>query len=85
MKTRPSLRTKRAAAWWPDWPNAVMLVAADIGSAYVDIDTHGMLVPTHNLNRLARECLLFTFHFGGSQRPDDATRRPPASKPCACV
>lgn len=81
MTIRPYLRTKRATAQSPKRPNIVLIMANDIDSANVDSNTHGMMLPTHNLDRLVREVLLFTDHFGGSLLPDDATRQPPASKP----
>lgn len=52
-----------AAAQTPERPNIVMIMADDIGPANVGIYTHGMMVPTPNIDRLAREGMLFTDHY----------------------
>lgn len=52
-----------AAAQTPQRPNIVMIMADDIGPANVGIYTHGMMVPTPNIDRLAREGMLFTDHY----------------------
>ncbi len=52
-----------AGAQSADRPNIVMIMADDIGPANVGIYTHGMMVPTPNIDRLAREGLLFTDHY----------------------
>jgi len=46
-----------------DRPNIVMIMADDIGPANVGIYTHGMMVPTPNIDRLAKEGMLFTDHY----------------------
>lgn len=44
-------------------PNIVMIMADDIGPANVGIYTHGLMVPTPNIDRLAKEGMLFTDHY----------------------
>lgn len=51
------------AAQSADRPNIVMIMADDIGPANVGIYTHGMMVPTPNIDRLAKEGMLFTDHY----------------------
>jgi arylsulfatase len=51
------------AAQTADRPNIVMIMADDIGPANVGIYTHGMMVPTPNIDRLAKEGMLFTDHY----------------------
>ena len=41
----------------------VMIMADDIGPANVGIYTHGLMVPTPNIDRLAKEGMLFTDHY----------------------
>jgi arylsulfatase len=57
------LASSLAGAQSSDRPNIVMIMADDIGPANVGIYTHGMMVPTPNIDRLAREGLLFTDHY----------------------
>ncbi len=44
-------------------PNILVIMADDIGPSNVGAYTHGMMVPTPNLDRIAREGLLFTDHY----------------------
>lgn len=44
-------------------PNILVIMADDIGPSNVGIYSHGMMVPTPNLDRIAREGLLFTDHY----------------------
>jgi arylsulfatase A-like enzyme len=44
-------------------PNIIMIMADDIGPANVGIYTHGLMVPTPNIDRLAKEGMLFTDHY----------------------
>jgi len=44
-------------------PNIIMIMADDVGYWNVGAYSHGMMVPTPNLDRLAREGMLFTDHY----------------------
>jgi arylsulfatase len=44
-------------------PNIIMIMADDVGYWNVGAYSHGMMVPTPNLDRLAREGILFTDHY----------------------
>ena len=44
-------------------PNILMITADDVGYFNVGAYSHGMMVPTPNIDRLAREGLLFTDHY----------------------
>ena len=46
-----------------DRPNILMIMADDIGPSNVGIYSHGMMVPTPNIDRLAKEGMLFTDHY----------------------
>jgi arylsulfatase len=52
-----------AVAQPADRPNILMIMADDVGISNVGAYTHGMMVPTPNLDRLAREGILFTDHY----------------------
>ncbi|MFN7508273.1 MAG: arylsulfatase [Betaproteobacteria bacterium] len=45
-------------------PNILVIMADDIGYANVGIYSHGMMVPTPNIDRIGREGILFTDHYG---------------------
>jgi arylsulfatase len=45
-------------------PNILVSMADDIGYANVGIYNHGMMVPTPNIDRIGREGILFTDHYG---------------------
>ena len=47
----------------PARPNILMIMADDVGYMNVGAYSHGMMVPTPNLDRLAREGMLFTDHY----------------------
>ena len=44
-------------------PNIIMMMADDVGYSNVGAYTHGMMVPTPNLDSLARDGILFTDHY----------------------
>ena len=44
-------------------PNIIMIMPDDVGITNVGAYSHGMMVPTPNIDRLAREGLLFTDHY----------------------
>nr|WP_295130289.1 arylsulfatase [uncultured Roseateles sp.] len=44
-------------------PNILVIMADDVGPSNVGAYTHGMMAPTPNLDRIAREGLLFTDHY----------------------
>ena len=44
-------------------PNILMIMADDVGYWNVGAYSHGMMVPTPNIDRLAREGILFTDHY----------------------
>ncbi len=47
-----------------DRPNILVIMADDIGYWNVGAYSHGMMVPTPNIDRIAREGMLFTDHYG---------------------
>jgi len=44
-------------------PNILVIMGDDIGYSNVGIYTHGMMVPTPNIDRIGREGILFTDHY----------------------
>jgi arylsulfatase len=52
-----------AAAAGKDRPNILMIMTDDVGYWNVGAYSHGMMVPTPNIDRLAGEGLLFTDHY----------------------
>ena len=56
-----------AGAWaqraLPERPNIVMIMGDDIGYWNVGAYSHGMMVPTPHIDRIAKEGLLFTDHY----------------------
>jgi arylsulfatase len=44
-------------------PNILVIMADDVGYANVGAYSHGMMVPTPNIDRIAREGVLFTDHY----------------------
>jgi arylsulfatase len=44
-------------------PNILVIMADDVGYANVGIYSHGMMVPTPNIDRIGREGVLFTDHY----------------------
>ena len=53
-----------AQAPTPARPNILMIMTDDVGYWNVGAYSHGMMVPTPNIDRLAREGMLFTDHYG---------------------
>jgi arylsulfatase len=47
----------------PSRPNILLIVADDVGFWNVGAYSHGMMVPTPSLDRIAREGMLFTDHY----------------------
>ncbi|MFN7346035.1 MAG: sulfatase-like hydrolase/transferase, partial [Betaproteobacteria bacterium] len=47
----------------PQRPNILVIMADDVGYANVGIYSHGMMVPTPNIDRIGREGILFTDHY----------------------
>ncbi|MGL6070759.1 arylsulfatase [Craterilacuibacter sp.] len=44
-------------------PNILVIMADDVGVSNIGAYSHGMMVPTPNIDRLAREGMLFTDHY----------------------
>lgn len=44
-------------------PNILVIMSDDVGYANVGLYTHGMMVPTPNIDRIGREGILFTDHY----------------------
>jgi arylsulfatase len=44
-------------------PNILVIMSDDVGYANVGIYSHGMMVPTPNIDRIGREGILFTDHY----------------------
>ncbi len=44
-------------------PNIIMIMPDDVGVTNVGAYSHGMMVPTPNIDRIAREGMLFTDHY----------------------
>lgn len=44
-------------------PNILVIMADDIGPSNVGLYSHGMMVPTPNIDRIGREGMLFTDHY----------------------
>ena len=44
-------------------PNIIMIMADDVGITNVGAYSHGMMVPTPNIDRIAQEGMLFTDHY----------------------
>jgi arylsulfatase len=47
----------------PPRPNILVIMPDDVGYANVGIYSHGMMVPTPNIDRIGREGILFTDHY----------------------
>jgi len=52
-----------ATAQQPQRPNIVMIMPDDVGITNVGAYSHGMMVPTPNIDRIAKEGMLFTDHY----------------------
>ena len=48
----------------PSRPNILLIVPDDVGFWNVGAYSHGMMVPTPSIDRIAREGMLFTDHYG---------------------
>ncbi|MGA1694971.1 MAG: arylsulfatase, partial [Burkholderiaceae bacterium] len=48
---------------WSQKPNILVIMADDIGPTNVGLYSHGMMVPTPNIDRIGREGMLFTDHY----------------------
>lgn len=59
----PHMATNLGHAAATDKPNIVMIMTDDLGYWNVGAYSHGMMVPTPNIDRLAKEGLLFTDHY----------------------
>ena len=44
-------------------PNILVIMSDDVGHTNVGLYSHGMMVPTPNIDRIGREGLLFTDHY----------------------
>ncbi len=44
-------------------PNILVIMSDDVGQTNVGIYSHGMMVPTPNIDRIGREGMLFTDHY----------------------
>lgn len=67
------LVTANVAAQEPSRPNILVIMPDDIGYANLGIYSHGMMVPTPNIDRIGREGILFTDHYG---HPSSTVRVP---------
>jgi len=45
-------------------PNILVIMSDDVGPTNVGIYSHGLMVPTPNIDRIGREGMLFTDHYG---------------------
>lgn len=54
---------QRSPAAAPSRPNIVVIMPDDVGITNVGAYSHGMMVPTPNIDRIAREGMLFTDHY----------------------
>ena len=52
-----------AAAQSPQRPNILVIMSDDVGPTNIGIYSHGMMVPTPNIDRIGREGILFTDHY----------------------
>ena len=44
-------------------PNILVIMSDDVGYANIGLYSHGMMVPTPNIDRIGREGILFTDHY----------------------
>ena len=44
-------------------PNILVIMSDDVGQTNVGLYSHGMMVPTPNIDRIAHEGILFTDHY----------------------
>lgn len=54
---------QQAPAQQASRPNIIMIMADDVGITNVGAYSHGMMVPTPNIDRIAKEGMLFTDHY----------------------
>ena len=54
---------QRSTPALPERPNIVVIMGDDIGYWNVGLYSHGMMVPTPNIDRIGREGMLFTDHY----------------------
>ena len=54
---------KKAAPPSPSRPNVLIICTDDVGIWNVGAYSHGMMVPTPQIDRLAKEGMLFTDHY----------------------
>jgi hypothetical protein len=47
----------------PQRPNILVIMSDDVGYANIGLYSHGMMVPTPNIDRIGREGILFTDHY----------------------
>ena len=55
--------TALPAAAQPKRPNILVIMSDDVGPTNVGLYSHGMMVPTPNIDRIGREGILFTDHY----------------------
>ena len=66
-----------------DKPNILVIFGDDIGTWNVSAYSHGIMGKTPNIDRIAKEGMLFTDHYGQPSAPRDA---PPSSwGSCLCA
>jgi arylsulfatase A-like enzyme len=68
------------AAAQPKRPNILVIMSDDVGPTNVGLYSHGMMVPTPNIDRIGREGILFTDHYA---HPSSTAGAPPSS-PGSC-
>jgi hypothetical protein len=66
-------------------PNILVIMSDDVGQTNVGIYSHGMMVPTPNIDRIGREGMLFTDHYAHpsctpERRSSSPSRCGPASR-----
>lgn len=54
---------RKAVKATPTKPNILLICTDDVGVWNVGAYSHGMMVPTPNIDRLAKEGMLFTDHY----------------------
>lgn len=52
-----------ACAAQPQRPNILVIMSDDVGQTNVSLYSHGLMVPTPNIDRIGREGMLFTDHY----------------------
>jgi len=62
-QNQPAAKKAKTVSALPEKPNILLIVADDVGYWNVGAYSHGMMVPTPNIDRIAKEGMLFTDHY----------------------